>query len=79
MIEDQSVSSDGVDGALSIDDFTLSHAVADDLAAAEFYFLNGGAKIFSTSKSASACIRLSSTRTCQHRRRGVIFVGTIVS
>src|SRR5689334_6708865 len=39
MIENERVRNDGVDGALALAQLALAHAVADDLAAAEFHLL----------------------------------------
>ena len=45
MVENKRIGDDGVDGALGVADLALAHAVANDLAAAEFYFLAIGAEI----------------------------------
>src|SRR5260370_38777689 len=39
MVEDEGIGDDGVDGAILVGDLALAHAVADDLAAAEFHFV----------------------------------------
>ncbi len=39
MVDDQRIGDDGVDCALGLGELRLTHAVADDLAAAEFHFL----------------------------------------
>ena len=45
VVEDQRVGDDSVDRALLVGDLALPHAVADDLAAAEFHFLAVGGEI----------------------------------
>ena len=45
VIEDQRVGYDGIDGTLFVGDLALPHAVADDFAAAELYFLAVGGEI----------------------------------
>ena len=45
MVENERVGDDGVDGALFVGDLALPHAVADDLAAAEFHLFAVGAEI----------------------------------
>src|SRR5882724_2681871 len=45
VIDDQRIGDDGVGCALLVGDLRLAHAVADHLAAAEFYFLTIGGEI----------------------------------
>src|SRR5258707_14290359 len=45
VVEDQRVGDNGIDRALLIGDLALSHAIADHLAAAEFYLLAIGGEV----------------------------------
>ncbi len=74
MIEHDDIGDDGIDGAVSVGDLALAHAVADDLAAAELHLVAVDCEILldfehEIGVGEPHAVAVSSGRTCRHRRR----------